>query len=236
MPTCWGLAVFALVLSPHAHAEVKVDLYGDPLPQGALARLGTLRMRTPASIRVVALSPDGKTLLSDGLEDRIVCWDTATGKKAREWPRVKRHYEFLRFRPDGRTVFAKSYDGAVRLLDAETGAEVWSFPDAAKPGAYGVAALSPDGKTVVVSCQGNRQLVIWDVAAKAVKHRVDNVVTTASDAVTPVFTPDGKHFVALWTDHRPHLIDAATGKSVRCLAEGARADRDPKRSVMNLSS
>src|SRR5262249_42792909 len=149
-----------------------LDRYGDPLPAGAVARLGTLRQRTPGWCRVLSLSPDGKTLLSNGWAGRVAFWDTATGMKVREWAPDQREYESLRFRPDGRTVLAKSFDGAVRLLDATTGAEVWSFPGAAKPNAYGAVALSLDGKTLVVACQGNRQLLVWDVAKREVRHRV----------------------------------------------------------------
>src|SRR5260370_20362734 len=36
-----------------------VDAYGDPLPEGGLARLGTNRHRVPEARKVV-LSPDGK--------------------------------------------------------------------------------------------------------------------------------------------------------------------------------
>jgi hypothetical protein len=35
------------------------DKFGDPLPEGALRRYGTLRFRTPGGIDGAALSPDG---------------------------------------------------------------------------------------------------------------------------------------------------------------------------------
>ncbi len=62
--------------------EAARDLYGDPLPPGAFARLGTTRLRHTPSWRIVdaAFSPDGKVLVSLGGDSRLRWWDTATGR------------------------------------------------------------------------------------------------------------------------------------------------------------
>src|SRR5436853_249478 len=58
------------------------DRYGDPLPAGAIARLGTTRLRHTRGWRLqdAAYSPDGKILASLGGDDRLRLWDTADGK------------------------------------------------------------------------------------------------------------------------------------------------------------
>ena len=43
-----------------------VDSLGDPLPEGARLRLGTLRFRPPSSVAELALSPDEKTIVTAG--------------------------------------------------------------------------------------------------------------------------------------------------------------------------
>src|SRR5262249_36486973 len=73
-------------------AGKRVDCYGDPLPEGAVARIGTVRFRGPGRNPIhiqdlkfhnqIALSPDGKTLVL-ACPDGLHFWDIVTGKKLR---------------------------------------------------------------------------------------------------------------------------------------------------------
>src|SRR5207302_559231 len=81
-----GLGVSAYAAEqPARHAGQKLDSYGDPLPTGALLRLGTTRLRQPGGCYCVALSPDGKRVASGGVYS-VRVWDAATGVKLREFP------------------------------------------------------------------------------------------------------------------------------------------------------
>src|SRR5438876_347089 len=75
-------------------AAVRADRYGDPLPPGAIARLGTLRLRHQGRITHMAFSPDGKILASTGQFGTLVrLWDRGTGKEIRAISGTPEDYE-----------------------------------------------------------------------------------------------------------------------------------------------
>ena len=62
-------------------AEPRTDRLGDPLPEGAVARLGTLRFRHGLQqVWTLAQSADGKLLATGGDAGRIRVWETASGR------------------------------------------------------------------------------------------------------------------------------------------------------------
>src|SRR5947208_2969156 len=73
-----------LGLSPCAVAQHKprTDLYGDPLPEGASARLGTTRFRNSNEGASLDYTPDGRFIVC-GAVGGVVVWEAATGKEIR---------------------------------------------------------------------------------------------------------------------------------------------------------
>src|SRR5262249_24474224 len=63
--------------------QVGLDGLGDPLPPGAILRLGTARMRHQWGVEAVGFSLDGKHVVSAGGHSLRV-WDAATGKELRQ--------------------------------------------------------------------------------------------------------------------------------------------------------
>ena len=63
-------------------AERVADVLGDPLPEGAVARLGTRRMCGPTEPRWAAFSPDGTKVASSDFAT-VTVWDAATGREPR---------------------------------------------------------------------------------------------------------------------------------------------------------
>jgi hypothetical protein len=68
---------------PPVKAGVKLDWLGNPLPEGAVARLGCKPMRVDPGSEL-RFSPDGKELIAAGRAG-VQFWDAATGKLRRDF-------------------------------------------------------------------------------------------------------------------------------------------------------
>jgi RNA polymerase sigma factor (sigma-70 family) len=66
----------------------RTDLSGDPLPEKAVARLGTVRFNHGDGLNTLYFSPDGGTIMSEG-GGSLRLWDAATGKELRQFITAK---------------------------------------------------------------------------------------------------------------------------------------------------
>src|SRR5437762_2745228 len=105
MPRMHSLC-FALLLTAttSARGEPRTDRHGDPLPEGAVSRLGSVRLRHESQVSCVAFSPDGKLLASGGFDNLIRFWDPATGKEVRRLEGDISDFAAIAFSPDGKTL------------------------------------------------------------------------------------------------------------------------------------
>jgi WD40 repeat protein len=149
-----------------APPTVRRDLYGDPLPAGAVARLGSMRLRhLPAGGPLrLAFSPDGRMLASLGRTIRV--WDTATGRLVREIEHNSVEPSALAFSPDGRRlVSAGASDPALRVWDVAGEKLAFEIRHNTNPNA--TVDVSPDGQFIASSARdhaaGDPAVKVWKV-------------------------------------------------------------------------
>jgi RNA polymerase sigma factor (sigma-70 family) len=189
----------------------RTDAHGDPLPEGALARLGTVRLRHQGRILKVTFGPGGKTLLSccqilgglarlDGSRP-IQLWDVATGKAVRHFTRPNRNQfrGYLRtvaYSPDGWLVAAAFEHAPILLWDAASGAVV--------------REINVQGMDV--QTRGRR-------GGRRRQGRVRDLNVQGMDVQTLVFSPDNKAlFCSGGRDQPIRCFEVATGKELRQFA------------------
>ena len=211
---------FTTAEEPRAPESERVDLYGDPLPAGALARLGTLQMRLTSGCDTTLL-PDGKSLVITGPDHVMRSWDIVSGK-----------FNGVRTVGDGdgpADSVTLSFDG--KTMAILKGA-AWTFWDVESNKPVGTWKMSTDkrhwpifwdGQLFAVLRSDDHRVLLWDRKTGTDRSiaipRQNNSIDSAYHAC---ISPDRRWLVGLGGHGQPYCVyDLATGSETHRLPVNA---------------
>ena len=184
---------------------VRTDLYGDPLPPGAIARMGSLRWRLPPG-GGLTFTPDGKALAAQEDDGTIHLWDMNDGRELRplKVDGLKLSWVF-RFAPDGKVIAAKA-DDTVVLLDAASGRELrrMTAPDMN----IACLAFSPDSTLLAVAYH-EKLVRLWEVDSGKERAKLEGLELPVYSVD---FSPDGRSLAV----HEFEDVDVLHDKKAKC--------------------
>jgi RNA polymerase sigma factor (sigma-70 family) len=207
--------------NPASAQHAPTDLYGDPLPSGAIARLGTIRFRHGGFLQDALLSPDGRTLFSVG-NDSIEWWDAHHGSRQRQIAFAKSTYVAgLDLSPDGKLLAVNFYiQSKMRFWDAASGEEVYPFGDAAPTA--GRAIFSPRGNLLAALDPGKQTTVsIWDIRKGKKIRTIEGGERGSAGVRALAFSPNG-NLLAFPRNTGVRVWDLAANKELYHLDPGAK--------------
>jgi RNA polymerase sigma factor (sigma-70 family) len=199
---------------PAAKKTQRSDALGDPLPQGAIARLGSLRFYHGTGVGRVVLSPDGKWVVGWGKSNRL--WDARTGKES---PLADDLRKATFIATEDRLLALKKTADRVVLWDVAAGKEAARMPPDACPGEK--VELSADGKSLVsgssrLGADGAGKLVFTDAAKGIVRQAID---LQAGQRVQQLsFSADGSALGVHYADNSVEVWNAQTHKVIFSVA------------------
>jgi RNA polymerase sigma factor (sigma-70 family) len=216
----------AVVRVPTPSQPPRTDRYGDPLPPGAVMRLGTDRFRQAPVFKHIIYSPDGRLAVTDSGQDRLVLRDARDGRSLRQIDLGIEDIQDFVFSPDGRMIATVGYQSRERgrnvaanhltLIEAATGRQVlraswddrWNDDDLAEKVAY-----CADGQTVAtVSLNG--KLRLW--AAGTAELRRDERLGEGRSRLAMAFSTGGvSRMLAIAWQHAIDLWDVGQVRRTR---------------------
>jgi WD40 repeat protein len=229
----WCVLAPSLFAESEGNDKRRLDVYGDPLPDGATMRLGTTRFRVGGLVYACAFSPDGKTIAASSTHFTIRLFDAATGRRTKELLGHKYDATCLAYSLDGRLLASASIDGGICLHDAASGNLIRRFGRDTER--LRCLAFLPDGKTLATGGLSDDRKIkdhpvrIWDIGTG---NEIRVISGQSEDTLALAVSPDGKLLaVAGGSVNRNGVIrirETTTGKLLYAL-------QDRKEAIRSLS-
>ena len=168
----------------------------------------------------LAVSVDGRRVVSGSNDDTLRIWDTETGVCLHVLNGHQGTIFSIFLTADGRRIVSGSEDGSIRIWDTETGACLRVLDEMSKQGFTGRLVLNFDERRIVSSHEhsykGVYELRIWDMETGACLHILKGH-TGSIQAFA--LSSDGRRVVSGGLDATVRIWDAESGVCLHILKE-----------------
>lgn len=185
-----------------------VDEVGDVLRSALIHPIEIMRLQQSESIYSIAISPNGKRIVTGSRDGTLYLRDAQTGKLLNKITGHKGTVYSVVFSPDGLQIASGGQDGILRLWDMRDDALNEKFSTEYGGQFYSIA-FSSDGSRIVTGNWDNT-LQIWDV--KAGLPLGESWLGHQDSVMSVAFSPDDKHIVSGSKNGGLFLWEVASGK------------------------
>lgn len=203
------LILLPLVLAMRATADGPRDALGDPLPTGAIQRLGTLRMRI-GGVGGMAYLPDGRGIVLTG--GNVEIWDLTQGLRESSTRLSDAQLVSVQLRGDGKVLLIGDADGTVREWDPAELRETRSWQTGQRQ--LRTACYSPDATRVLTAANEPQGIKEWDLASGRELISIGSELTVVRAGA--IYGAEGKTaIIGGGYQHNLEHWDLSTGKLIR---------------------
>jgi hypothetical protein len=167
-----------------------------------------------AGVNAVAVSPDGRLVLSASDDKTVAVWDLNTGERLRQLAGHQARVRAVAVSPDGRLVLSASDDQTVAVWDLNTGERLRQL--AGHQARVRAVAVSPDGRLVVSGSEA-WTVAVWDLNTG---ERLRQLAGYRGAVTSVAVSPDGRLVLSASDDRTLAVWDLNTGPLAMLILDG----------------
>ena len=178
-------------------------------------RVATVLDAGPGKVRSIAISPDGRRVVTAADDGVARVWDAASGAAAASFAVDQAVLTHVGYSPDNRRIIVGTMDGRMSLIDAQDGKIIASFR-----GHEDHMTFSPCGRMLAIDGPGVITILDVDTGSRLLEWNVDFETRRVL-----AFSPDGRRLFSAGESGAVTIWDVEAGVEVMTLQAAAMRGR-----------